>query len=541
MCGLVVCTKIESEQQKEVIFKSLKKISYRGPDDHKILSVGEGIFAFHRLSIMDVSHAGDQPFRDKSKNITLVCNGEIYNYLDLKKETTIYPYVSQSDCEVILPLYQSLGMEKALEKLDGEFAFVIYDKEHDKYLAARDPMGIRPLFYGYTKDGSMHFASEVKSLIDFCDVIAPFPPGHYFDGKDFKVYLDYRKSPKHFDKLDTVFEKIHDHLTLAVEKRLQSDVPVGFLLSGGLDSSLVCAIAARKSDKPIVTFAIGIDDNPIDTHYARIVAEHIGSIHHEVLFTKEEMLEALDELVYKLETFDITTIRASVGMYLLCKYIREKTDIKVVLTGECSDELFGYKYTDFAPSALEFQEEAEKRIEELYMYDVLRADRCISSNSLEARVPFSDKDFVQYIMGIQPKLKMNSYQMGKYLLRKAFDHSDYLPSQILYRDKAAFSDAVGHAMVDTLKFVAEQKYTQKDLEIAQTTYQHATPFTKESLMYRELFEKHFAGYSHLIKDFWMPNKSWENCNVDDPSARVLPNYGLSGSAPAPLIEQKVAK
>ncbi|MGM9636008.1 MAG: asparagine synthase-related protein, partial [Candidatus Avispirillum sp.] len=252
-----------------------------------------------------------------------------------------------------------------------------------------------------------------------------------------------------------------------------------------------------------------------------------GSDHTEVIMTKEQVLSSLEDVIYLLGTYDITTIRASMGMYLLCKWIHENTDVRVLLTGEISDELFGYKYTDFAPCAAEFQKESEKRIRELHMYDVLRADRCISVNSLEARVPFGDLDFVRYVMAVDPEKKMNTYNKGKYLLRRAFE-GDWLPHDILWREKAAFSDAVGHSMVDYLKEYADSLYTDAEFEKKKTGYTHAAPFTKESLLYREIFEKYYAGQSEMIADFWMPNKSWEGCNVNDPSARVLANYGDSG-------------
>ena len=312
-----------------------------------------------------------------------------------------------------------------------------------------------------------------------------------------------------------------------MEKRLVADAKVGFLLSGGLDSSLVCAIAARKSKTPIRTFAIGMSGDAIDLKYAKQVADYIGSEHTEVIMTKEQVLDSLENVIHLLGTFDITTIRASMGMYLLCKWIHENTDIRVLLTGEISDELFGYKYTDFAPSAEEFQKESEKRIRELHMYDVLRADRCISSNSLEARVPFGDLDFVKYVLSVDPEKKLNTYGIGKYLLRRAFE-GDYLPPDILYREKAAFSDAVGHSMVDYLKEYAEKQYTDEEFEQKMQNYTHAAPFTKESLLYREIFEKYYPGQGDMIVDFWMPNKEWEGCNVNDPSARVLSNYGASG-------------
>ena len=258
------------------------------------------------------------------------------------------------------------------------------------------------------------------------------------------------------------------------------------------------------------------------------MADYIGADHTEVIMTKEEVLANLETVIQALETYDITTIRASMGMYLVCKAIHETTDIKVLLTGEISDELFGYKYTDFAPGAKEFQEEAAKRIRELHCYDVLRADRCLAANSLEARVPFGDLAFVRYVMAIDPAKKMNTYGKGKYLLRKAFEKDGILPEEILWREKAAFSDAVGHSMVDDLKEYANNYYTDEEYEALRKKYDFATPFTKESLLYREIFEKYYPGQARMIPDFWMPNKEWEGCNVDDPSARVLANYGDSG-------------
>ena len=307
-----------------------------------------------------------------------------------------------------------------------------------------------------------------------------------------------------------------------------SDAKVGFLLSGGLDSSLVCAIAAKESKAPIKTFAIGMSEDAIDLKYARQVADFIGADHTEVYMTPDEVTAALEDVIHLLGTFDITTVRASMGMYLVCKAIHENTDIRVLLTGEISDELFGYKYTDFAPNAEEFQMESEKRVRELHMYDVLRADRCISVNSLEARVPFGDLDFVKYVMSIDPEIKMNKYSKGKYLLRHAFEGLGYLPDGILWREKAAFSDAVGHSMVDYLKEYTETTYSDTEFKEKCKKYTHAAPFTKESLLYREIFEKYYPGQSEMIVDFWMPNKSWEGCNVNDPSARVLSNYGQSG-------------
>ena len=270
-----------------------------------------------------------------------------------------------------------------------------------------------------------------------------------------------------------------------------------------------------------------MNEDAIDLKYAKQVADYIGSEHTEVIITKEDVLSSLEEVIHLLGTYDITTIRASMGMYLVCKAIHEQTDIRVLLTGEISDEIFGYKYTDFAPDAQAFQKEAEKRIREIHMYDVLRADRCISVNSLEARVPFGDIDFVRYVMSINPELKLNKYKKGKYLLRHAFDDGSYLPKEILWREKAAFSDAVGHSMVDYLKEYAEEKYADDKFRGMCEKYKHARPFTKESLLYREIFEKYYKGQSKMVVDFWMPNKEWDECDVNDPSARVLANYGDS--------------
>ncbi|MBY0415610.1 MAG: asparagine synthase B, partial [Bdellovibrionales bacterium] len=451
----------------------------------------------------------------------------------LKKECTKHIFQSGSDCEVLLPMYESLGIEKMVPKLDAEYALVIWDAKKEKLLAARDPMGIRPLFYGKTKEGGMAFASEVKALTDICHEVIPFPPGHYYDGENFVSYLDLSEVKKfHNDSQSEVLKGINSRLKSAVHKRLQSDAEIGFLLSGGLDSSLVCALAQKLSSKPIRTFSIGMTDDAIDSKYAKDVADYIGADHTNVSMTVEDVIHALRQVVYHLETWDITTVRASIGMYLVCKHIGEKTNIKVLLSGEVSDELFGYKYTDFAPSPEEFQKEAAKRIRELYIYDVLRADRCISAHSLEARVPFSDQEFVSYVMACDPKLKMNTTGMGKFLLREAFKAKEgeekLLPDHILWRDKAAFSDAVGHSMVDELKAYAEKKYTDDDVSKAHKKYPYKTPFTKESLLYREIFEEFYPGRAELIKDFWMPNQTWENCKVSDPSARVLPNYGASG-------------
>ena len=498
----------------------------RGPDDTRIVDTGKGLLGFHRLAIMGLHPEGMQPFELHGSYV--VCNGEIYGFDKFKAELSkTHHFISESDCEVLLPLYEKYGVDM-FAMLDAEYALILFDAKSGGFVAARDPIGIRPLYYGYDKAGVILFASEPKSLVGLTDKIMPFPPGHYYKDGQFVCYRDIAHvDAVCHDDLETVCSKIHDKLVAGVEKRLVADAKVGFLLSGGLDSSLVCAIAQKKSAVPIRTFAIGMSEDAIDLKYAKQVADYIGSDHTEVIMTRQLVLDSLEDVIHLLGTFDITTIRASMGMYLLCKWIHENTDIRVLLTGEISDELFGYKYTDFAPSAEEFQKEAEKRIRELHMYDVLRADRCISVNSLEARVPFGDLDFVQYVMSVDPAKKMNVYGKGKYLLRHAFE-GDYLPHDILYREKAAFSDAVGHSMVDHLKAYAESYYTDEEFETLRQKYSHAQPFTKESLLYREIFEKYYPGQAEMVVDFWMPNKSWEGCNVNDPSARVLANYGDSG-------------
>lgn len=507
--------------------EGFQKTVSRGPDDTRVVEMGDGILGFHRLAIMGLTPAGMQPFQLGKSYV--VCNGEIYGFEKLKKELSEkYTFISESDCEILLPMYQEYGTDM-FAMLDAEFACIIYDGEAGEFIAARDPIGIRPLYYGYDENNAIVFASEAKNLTGLTDKIMPFPPGHYYKEGQFVRYCDIaRVDAVCQDDLETVCRNIHDKLEAGVEKRLIADAKVGFLLSGGLDSSLVCAIAAKQTREPIKTFAIGMSEDAIDLKYAKQVADYIGSDHTEVYMTPEEVISSLETVIQLLGTYDITTIRASIGMYLVCKAIHEQTDIRVLLTGEISDELFGYKYTDFAPDAEAFQKESQKRIRELHMYDVLRADRCISVNSLEARVPFGDLDFVKYVMAVDPEMKRNTYGKGKYLLRHAFEQGGYLPDTILWREKAAFSDAVGHSMVDYLKEYAESRYTDEEFESRCRRYTHARPFTKESLLYREIFETYYPGQSEMVTDFWMPNREWEGCNVNDPSARALSNYGDSG-------------
>ncbi len=574
MCSiLAVC---REDADREAVAEMLRKTVSRGPDDSRIMETGTGYLGFNRLSIMGLTEEGMQPFC-LGKN-AVVCNGEIYGFRKLRDALVKrgYHFRSDSDCEILLPLYEEFGRDM-FRILDAEYALILYDADARQYIAARDPVGIRPLYYGRDAEGFLYFASEAKNLVGVCAKIMPFPPGCYAvidadfqpaggaeaaekgdvkgqpedsgcaasvtgiqpkapDAKCAKEQAmeicEYRRIWKaehfHKDGLEQIAHNIHDKLLEGIGKRLDADAPIGFLLSGGLDSSLVCGAAAKVLDRPLQTFSIGMDIDAIDLKYARKVADFIHSDHHEVIMTRDEVIASLEKVIAALGTWDITTIRASIGMYLVCKWIHENTNIRVILTGEISDEIFGYKYTDFAPDAAAFQEESEKRIREIHMYDVLRADRCISVHSLEARVPFGDLDFLSYCMAIDPEKKLNRYGIGKYLLRHAFEKDDLIPREILMREKAAFSDAVGHSMRRDLIEYAESLYSDAEYEEKRKKYTFATPFTKESLLYREIFEKYYPGQAQMVADFWMPNRSWEGCDVNDPSASVLSNYGASG-------------
>ncbi|MGN2370798.1 asparagine synthase-related protein [Clostridium cagae] len=471
MCTIMCYTGTDMKHEK--FAEALQRTESRGPDMTEILTLPSGILGFQRLAIMDLSFGGMQPFTRKKD--ASICNGEIYGFRKLKEELMAkgHKFISDSDCEILLPMYLEYGLDM-FAKLDAEYAAVIYDGEKDTFIAARDPIGIRPLFYGYSECGKIMFASEAKNLVGLTEKIMSFPPGHYYADGKFTCYCDIASVEGDYckDDLDVICSNIHDKLVTAIGKRMDADASVGFLLSGGLDSSLVCSIAQKMyPNKPIKTFAIGMTEDAIDLKYAKEVADYIHSDHTVVYMTKEEVLESLEEVIKLLGTFDITTIRASIGMYLICKKIHEISDV---------------------------------------------------------RVPFGDLDFVKYVMSIDPEKKLNKYNMGKYLLRHSFE-GDYLPHNILYREKAAFSDAVGHSMVDYLKEYAETVYNGKDFDKISEKYNyHAQPFTKESLLYREIFEKYYPGQAEMIVDFWMPNKEWEGCAVDDPSARALSNYGDSG-------------
>jgi asparagine synthase (glutamine-hydrolysing) len=530
MCGFLI--DCDGHWQETAFLAAGNALSHRGPDHSQYHRADQGQMLFHRLAIMGPGEQGHQPFY--ADEVSLVCNGEIYNHQALREALPAqHRPSSDSDCAVLIPAYRHWGLEGLLQRLDGEFALVLFDHRSQTWVAARDPVGIRPLFMAEGPDGQLCFASEAKGLSGLSDwQVSAFPPGHALQrGNDsqHRLWHYHDASQAHrptIRRRDQALSQIRKTMTEAVCKRLDADAPLGALLSGGLDSSLVCAIAQAELDRPLPTFATGLVDAPIDLPFAAQAAEWIGTDHHSVQFTLEQVFEHLEQLIWHLETFDITTIRASIGMYLVCQHIRQATPVRALLTGELSDEVFGYPYTDFAPSARAFAEEARKRVREVYAYDVLRADRCIAGHGLEARVPFADKDFLSVAMAIQPGLKLNRTGMGKALLREAFAGTGLLSDELLYRDKAAFSDAVGHGVVDTLKLEAERRYSDADLRAAQARYLHAAPISKEALWYREIFEQHFPERAELIPGFWMPNPRWQGCQVNDPSARALSNYAL---------------
>ena len=485
MCSILAYCSGQADYER--VAEMLSRTISRGPDDSRILNTGNGFLGFNRLAIMGLTPEGMQPFTLNGNSV--VCNGELYRFRKMKERLIEkgYSFKSDSDCEILLPLYEEYGIDM-FRFLDAEFALVLYDAERKEYIAARDPIGIRPLYFGRDEKGIPVFASEAKSLIGICERIEPFPPGHFavisaahlgpwdiecipleHQGIAMAEYSRIWDAGYYLeDELPEIKRNIHDKLIAGIEKRLDADAPVGFLLSGGLDSSLVCGVSAKLMDKPLRTFSIGMDLDAIDLKYARKVAEYIGSDHYEVIITRDDVIAALEPVVAALGTYDITTIRASIGMYLVCKWIHENTDVRVIMTGEISDEIFGYKYTD------------------------------ISVNSLEARVPFGDLDFVSYCMKIDPEKKLNKYGIGKYLLRAAFEKDNLIPWEILMREKAAFSDAVGHSLVNDLIEYAEGLYTDSQFEKRRRAFSHAQPFTKESLLYREIFEKYYPGQAEMV-------------------------------------------
>tara|TARA_B110000977_G_scaffold201113_1_gene294199 strand:+ start:740 stop:2344 length:1605 start_codon:yes stop_codon:yes gene_type:complete len=522
MCGIFF---IQGVTSMKVLKDNFKLISHRGPDNTKIKDSlkqfqVDKFFGFHRLAIHGLTDVGDQPL-SKHKSI-LICNGEIYNYKALASAFVDgLRYETKSDCEIILDLYKCIENKSTLcNLLDGVFAFVLYDEENESLFCARDPIGVRPLFYGYV-DGNICFSSELKALKNICTNISEFPPGHYYSNYEFVNYtplgVDFNLATEQCSH-----ETLRNLLIGAVEKRLDSERPVGFFLSGGLDSSLVCAIASRILKTQINTFSIGINDSP-DLKNAAIVAKHINSIHTEIKFTTDEALNILHEVIYQLESYDCTTIRASVPMYIMAKHVSEKTDFKVMLSGEGADELFGgYLYFHNAPTHEAFHNETQHLLRHVHKYDVLRADRCTAGHGLELRVPFFDKALRNYVNHIHPTFKRPVNNMEKHILREAFDVDEYLPKEVLYRQKNGMSDAVGYTWVDFIRNYANSQIDDKCFEAeisVRNLYTKNVPVSKEELLYRQIYEKYY-GKIDLLPHIWRPKYT----NILDPSAKLLDEF-----------------
>ncbi len=520
MCGILV---IIGKGKDEELVKSLsKRMSHRGPDESDLHITEKGhVLSHERLSIIDL-HSGRQPIQG-TKNAHMVHNGEIYNHQELRdgilKEHT---FRTKSDSEVIVHLYEEFGYDFC-NLLDGDWSFVIVDG--DDFIAARDPLGVKPLYYGLDERGRIYFSSEMKPITDQCKTFSTFPPGHYYTQKTgfikyYKpVYEDHTKATQELD-----LTLIRETLTEATRKRLMSDVPIGVLLSGGLDSSLTTAIASRllaESGRKLHSFSIGLDANAPDAIAARKVAEFLGTEHHEIHFTIEQGIEILEKLIWHIETYDVTSVRASTPMYFLSKAISD-LGIKVVLSGEGADEIFGgYLYFRNAPSAEDFQIETIERVQKLFTADLLRADKSTMAHGLEARVPFLDKAFLEIAIQIKPEEKQPKTYNGveKYILRKAFDipEDPYLPQEVLWRQKEQFSDGVGYNWIDQLIEYCATKVSDAELESAAEIFTYNTPTTKEAYFYRSIFHKFYpqVSASQTVRK-WIP-KWQEN---QDPSGRA---------------------
>lgn len=530
MCGILAV--IGDRLSKERISGLSKRMSHRGPDESDIHVTEEGYILSHeRLSIVDLE-TGKQPIQG-TDTAWMIHNGEIYNYRSLKEnELKEHSFRTTGDSEVIVHLYEEYGYD-FVEKLDGDFSFVVVDGKD--FIAARDPIGVKPLYYGKDKDGSLWFASEMKALADQCEEFAAFPPGHYYTPQTGFVqyyqpdWYDASKATKERD-----LTKLREALIAATKKRLMADVPLGVLLSGGLDSSLTSSIAARlleDTGKKLHSFSIGLDENAPDLVAARKVAKFLGTEHKEIYFTVEEGIDIIKKLVWHLETYDVTSIRASTPMYFLSKGITEK-GIKVVLSGEGADEIFGgYLYFKNAPSAEEFQKETVRRVQRLATADCLRADKSTMAHGLEARVPFLDKAFLKTAMEMIPEAKMPVSHDGveKYVLRKAFDTPErpFLPDEVLWRQKEQFSDGVGYSWIDELIAHAASQVSDVELETAASKYPVNTPTTKEAYFYREIFHSHFPQdcAAKTVKK-WVPK--WQEDL--DPSGRANTSHVASTAA-----------
>ena len=530
MCGIF--SYIGNKYSKEDLLDNFNRIVNRGPDSSNIITVNDITLGFHRLAINDLSDDGMQPFIND--NIYLICNGEIYNHKKLYKDhLSQFKLKSNSDCEVIIYLYKLFGIEETCKMLDGVFSFVLYDELKDKIFIARDPYGVRPLFIGYTQDSDMFVSSELKAIHDKCIYIKQFNPGSYLEYKNkdnyiLKKYHDNNFVINKFQPEEFILTCIRSKLISAVKKRLLSDRPIGALLSGGLDSSLVSGIICKLyRDKGIKnklqTFSIGLT-GATDLGYAKSVSDYIGSNHHTIECSEDSFLKAISNVIYNIESYDTTTVRASVGNYLVAEYIKQNTDIVVLFNGDGSDEQSGYKYLRNAPDSEAFNDECNKLINNIQYFDVLRSDRSVSSKwSLEARTPFLDKEFVQYYMTIDPKLKMYNNENGlieKYLLRKAFSGHNIIPDEVLWRPKEAFSDGCSSEERSWHKIIQEHVdnlISDDEFNLNKNKYKINPPLLKESYFYRKIFDSYYPGKANVIPYFWLPNWSDEI----DPSAREL--------------------
>jgi asparagine synthase (glutamine-hydrolysing) len=538
MCGFAGYMGNESLM---VLEKSFSKIKHRGPDSTKFKDFStmnsfskkhSCVLWFHRLSINGLTEKSSQPMNLKNNkalsHLWLVCNGEIYNHKSLALEHGVQT-ITESDCEIILHLYAKLGMNGLCKSLDGVFAFCLYDSKSNVMYSARDRYGVRPSYYGVSEDGGIVIASEIKAMSHIAKSIQHFPPGSWWSSETIQTFYsyfdgDYSVTTESVSEEDAAIE-VRKLLTAAVEKRMMSDREVGCLLSGGLDSSLIAALASKHSNKKLKTFSIGMPGSP-DLVYASRVAEWINSDHHTIELSSKDFISSIEEVIYAIESYDTTSVRASVGNYLVGKYINENTDVKVVFNGDGSDEVcMGYLYNQNAPSDKAFFLENLRLLNEIHAFDVLRSDRSVSSHGLEARTPFLDRDFVDYYMQIPVELKkFGNRRPEKHLLRKAFSETGILPGEVLWRTKCAFSDAVSskdqswhkmiQAYVDTL-------ITDQEFQKHAGRYAHATPQLKESYYYRKIFETMF-GVSSIatVPHLWVPN--WTNSV--DPSARELSTY-----------------
>uniref|UniRef100_A0A1D1YYY2 Asparagine synthetase [glutamine-hydrolyzing] n=1 Tax=Anthurium amnicola TaxID=1678845 RepID=A0A1D1YYY2_9ARAE len=554
MCGIFAVYNYQGDinvYRKRVLMCS-KKLRHRGPDWSGCVIKGNHILAHERLAIVGVG-SGAQPITNEDGSIVLAVNGEIYNHKGLEKLVPGTIFSTQSDCECILHVYARKG-NAVVEHLDGMFSFALLDVRNDKLLAARDPIGITPLYQGWSSDSpdTVYFASEMKALQDECDKIISFPPGHFYDSSTKETTRYYRPpwwNPSVVPTAPTDYKLLRESLEMAVRKRLMSEVPYGVLLSGGLDSSLIASIAQREAIKlatsqngfaegdidesalkswpKLHSFSIGLPHSP-DLAAARKVADFLHTMHHEFTFTIQEGLDALHDVIYHLETYDVTTVRASTPMYLLSRKIKAM-GVKMVLSGEGSDEIFGgYLYFHAAPSAADFHEETVTRVKNLHTSDCLRANKSTMAWGLEARVPFLDASFLNVAMNVNPKEKMfkpGGERMEKYILRKAFDVSTtddgrpYLPDSILWRQKEQFSDGVGYSWIDSLKATAEKHVSDEQLATAAERWSKDTPTTKEAYWYREMFEDSFPEDSCIESVVrWIPRSDW-GC-PEDPSGRA---------------------